>query len=275
MKGRVTYQKIQRLANETIKFSDCAPIHRCFRERGYSMKYEPALEEGILNRRFQRFLADVTTHLGVAMTIHCPNTGAMLGCSEPGSRVWYSTSSNPRRKYPHSLEIVCNREHHLIGVNSALANTLVEESLASGGIAELEGYRRWKREVPIPDAPPGHSGRFDFALYQEREMTCFVEVKSVTLALGEGLGAFPDAPSVRAQKHVQALLRLACKGNRCVLLFCVQHTGVDRVTVADEVDPVYAKAVRTARAGGVEVLAYGTEISPLGISLTRPLPVLL
>ncbi|NJN52249.1 MAG: hypothetical protein HC809_11265, partial [Gammaproteobacteria bacterium] len=50
------------------------------------MKYSPPLLEGVLERRYKRFLADVVTANGERVTMHCPNTGAMTGCADPGSR---------------------------------------------------------------------------------------------------------------------------------------------------------------------------------------------
>ncbi len=49
------------------------------------------------------------------------------------------------------------------------------------------------------------------------------------------------------------------QGYRAVLLFCVQHSGIDRVTPADDIDPVYGRLLREAARQGVEVLAYATE----------------
>jgi len=47
------------------------------------------------------------------------------------------------------------------------------------------------------------------------------------------------------------------------------------VTAADAIDPKYGKTLREAAAAGVEVIAYGAEVSPEEIRLTRRLPVLL
>lgn len=232
------------------------------------MKFAPALARGRLLRRYKRFLADVETGDGV-VTMHCPNTGAMTGCSDPGSEVWYSASANPARKYPHTLEVVCTPAGR-VGVNTARANALVDEALEQGRVAELAGYAGRRREAAIPDG----SGRFDFLL-EDGERRCWVEVKSLTLHTGAGRGAFPDAVSARAAKHVQALALRRQQGDRAVLLFCVQHTGVQLASPADEIDPAYGAALRRAAEQGVEVLAYGCRIQRSAMSLTTPLTVCL
>lgn len=230
------------------------------------MKFRPPLQVARLERRYKRFLADLLTEQG-PLTVHCPNTGAMLGCSDPGSEVWYSDSENDRRKYRHTLEVVCTPAGR-VGVNTARANRLVEEAVACGGVTELDGYERITREAAIPEG----GGRFDFLL-EGSQGRCFVEVKSMTLCLGGGRGAFPDTVSERALRHVDALVRRKRAGDRAVLLFCVQHTGVDRATTADAIDPEYGAAVRSAVADGIEVVAYGCRIDRAGITLDRAIPV--
>jgi sugar fermentation stimulation protein A len=230
------------------------------------VKLVPALASGRLLRRYKRFLADVETDAGV-LTMHCPNTGAMTGCADPGSEVWFSTTPDPRRKYPHTLEVVCTGNGR-VGVNTGRANALVAEALAAGRLSELDGYEDVRREVAIPE---GH-GRFDFRLRDARQ-TCWVEVKSLTLCGPAGRGAFPDAASARALRHVEALESRRSGGDRAVLLFCVQHTGVRFATAADEVHAAYGAALRRAVDRGVEVLAYGCRIRRDEISLTGALPV--
>lgn len=230
------------------------------------MRFAPALQRGRLLRRYKRFLADVETADGL-LTMHCPNTGAMSGCSEPGSEVWYSTAANRARKYPHTLEVVCAADGR-VGVNTSRTNALIDEALARGAIAELSGYDERTREAAIP----GERGRFDFLL-ESAGGRCWVEVKSLTLHTGDGRGAFPDAVSARALRHVEALAARRAEGDRAVLLFCVQHTAVRFATPADEVDPAYAAALRAAQQRGVEVLAYGCRIQRAAMTVTGPLPV--
>src|SRR4051812_9161 len=198
------------------------------------MDFRPALESGILLRRYKRFLADIVAEDGETLTIHCPNTGAMTGCDAPGSRIWFSRSANTARKYPHTLELV---ESHgdLVGVNSARANAVVGEALEARRIPELDGVSL-KREA---DPPDDTAVRFDFRIDFANRDACFVEVKSVTLSKGNGLGAFPEAKSARALRHVEALTRVRASGYGAVLLFCVHHNGIERVMPADTIDPDY------------------------------------
>ena len=118
------------------------------------MRFEPSLLPGVLIRRYKRFLADVEVAGRGVVTMHCANTGAMTGCDTPGSRVWFSTSSRPERKYAHTLEIVETAAGDRIGVNTMRANAVVEEALVAGRIPELMA-ERVRREVQIPDAPAG------------------------------------------------------------------------------------------------------------------------
>ena len=220
------------------------------------MHFDPPLEAGILIRRYKRFLTDITDATGSFRTIHCANTGAMTGCAEPGSRVWYTTSADPRRKYPNTLEYVEDGDGDLICVNTMRANALVAEVLHEG---RLEGFGKAasvRREVAVP----GEGGRFDFLVRDGSEET-FIEVKSVTLKLAAGAGAFPDAVSERATRHANALARLARQGHRAMLLFCVLHAGIRSVTPADHIDPAYGHALRHAIDAGVAVRAVRVRMS--------------
>jgi sugar fermentation stimulation protein A len=234
------------------------------------VRFVPPLAAGRLVRRYKRFLADVETADGL-LTMHCPNTGAMIGCSTPGLEVWYSTAGNPHRKYPHTLEVVCTRRGR-VGVNTGRANALVEEALTAGAIGELAAYDRIRREVALPVPEGARNGRCDFLL-EGAGMRCWVEVKSLTLCHEDGRGAFPDAVSERAVRHVEALAERRRAGERAVLLFCVQHTGVRFATPADEVHPAYGARLRAAAASGVEVIAYATSIGRRSMMLSSPLPV--
>jgi len=236
------------------------------------MRFPTPLHEGVLLRRYKRFLADLALADGSVFTVHCPNTGTMRYCSDPGSKVWYSLSPNPARKYPGTLEIVEVKGGHKVGVNTGLANQIVREALEAGVIDTLASFPVIRTEVSYGR----EKSRIDFLLSHQPDSgvpCCYVEVKSVTLGLGDGLGAFPDAVTARGGKHLRELIEMRAAGYRAVLLFCVQHTGIDRVRPADAIDPVYGALLREASQQGVEILAYGVDLGLEGITLVRELPV--
>lgn len=229
------------------------------------MIFKPPLKQGMLLRRYKRFLADVVIAGNQTITMHCANTGAMLECSDPDSRIWYSEGKNTRRKYPFSLEVVETKSGALVCVNTARANQLVYEAISNGWLKEFDASFLWRREVTIPD----ETGRFDLGA-----RGTVIEVKSVTYAKSQR-GYFPDTKSERAVRHTRALARCSEKGLRSVLLFCVPHTGINEVTVADDIDPMYGQAVRDAIEAGVEVLAYGCVVSPREIRVVQRLEFLI
>jgi sugar fermentation stimulation protein A len=233
------------------------------------MRFEPALEQGRLLRRYKRFLADIETASGERLCIHCPNTGSMLNCMSEGARVWFSRSNDPKRKLPGTWEIGETPQGRLAVINTARANGLVEEALHGGLISELAGFTALKREVPYGQ----ERSRIDFRLDYPRG-AAFVEVKSVTLGYADSrVAAFPDARTERGAKHLRELATLARDGVRAVQLYCVNLTEIDAVRPAGEIDPAYAAALREAVNAGVEVLAYGAQITPQEIRLVRRLAV--
>lgn len=234
------------------------------------MRFAPPLEEGQLVRRYKRFLADVVTADGEELCIHCPNTGSMLNCMGEGARVWFQRNQDPRRKLPGTWELVETPQGRLVCVNTARANRLVEEALLDGVIGELAGFTALRREV----AYGRENSRVDFRLDYPGG-PAFVEVKSVTLGFADtAIAAFPDAVTSRGARHLRELAALARDGIRAVQLYCVNLSDVEAVRPANEIDPLYAAALREAVAAGVEVLAYGAELSVEQIRLCRPLPVL-
>jgi len=236
------------------------------------MEFAPELIQGILLRRYKRFLADVQLADGSIVVAHCPNTGSMMNCCEPGSRVWLSPANNPKRKLQFTWELVEVEHQALACINTSLPNRLVGELLAREGVPELSGYRSHRAEVRYGD----EKSRIDWCLsdHEEGQSAAWVEVKNVTL--GEGQEArFPDAVTLRGQKHLRELASMVAAGERGVLFFCVSHTGVTRVRPADDIDPEYGRLLREVVAAGVECIAWQASITPENIRLERPLPVVL
>jgi sugar fermentation stimulation protein A len=230
------------------------------------MQFSSPLIQGTLIKRYKRFLADVQLDDGSIVIAHCPNTGAMTGCAEPGWKVWLSPSNNPKRKLLYTWEVVLTDQNHWIGINTHRANSLVKEAIQDGKIVELLDYKTLKAEVKFGE----ENSRIDFLLTDPEKADCYVEVKSVTL-LDDNVGYFPDAKTLRGQKHLRELSFIANQGKRAVLLFCVQHSGIQSVQVAKHIDPDYAKELKQAMLNGVQILCYGCKISSEKIYINQSL----
>jgi len=233
------------------------------------MLFPRPLERGVLLQRYKRFFADVRLDDGRLVTAHCPNPGAMLGLKSPGMPVWVSRSDDPKRKLAHTLELVeaCGG---LVGVNTMNPNRLAWEAIAEGRIPELAGYARMRREV----AYDGDS-RIDILLEDDdadgSRPRCWVEVKNCHFLREPDLAEFPDCVTVRGVKHLKALERRVEAGDRAVMLFVVQVTGVAEFDTADDIDRGYGPALRAAAAAGVEVLVRGCALAADGIHIDRPM----
>lgn len=238
----------------------------------------PDLVEGRLIRRYKRFLADIRLADGTEVTAHCPNTGSMLGCQPAEARVWLSLSDNPKRKLPYTWELVETSAGVLACVNTARPNHQVRAAIEQERIAGLTGYARIQPEKKYGT----EKSRIDLFLSGHDQLPdAWVEVKNVTLCVGEGgIGYFPDAVSTRGQKHLRELMVQVAAGDRGVLVFCVNHTGITEVRPADHIDPVYGKMLRQAARAGVELMAWQADLFRAGgpsgsLALVRPLPVIL
>lgn len=235
------------------------------------IRFSVALQEGRLLRRYQRFLADVQLPDGTTVTAHCPNTGAMLGCQAPDSRVWLSHSSRAGRRCPFTWELVQVESGTLVGVHTGRTNALAAAAVRAGMLEELRDYPEIRAEVRVQAA----GVRFDFMLCGPGLPDYYLEVKNVTAAVTARRALFPDAVSERAARHARELAVLRRAGARAGVLFCVQRADVDVVEPADEIDPAYGRALRAAVADGVDVMAVGATVTPDGIWVDRRIPVAL
>ena len=223
------------------------------------------LKKATLIKRYKRFLADVILEDGKVTTIHVSNTGAMTGCADTDDTVWYSTSTNAKRKYPYSWELTQTKKNHFICVNTIRANQLAEDAILNGTITELQGFDELQREVKYGE----ENSRIDILLThpisddsnpKQRPRT-YIEVKSVTLLEGDQ-GYFPDTITTRGQKHLRELMHIVQNGDRAVLLFTVLHSGINNFQVAKHIDKKYADLLQQAIGLGVEVLVYKAHIGP-------------
>ncbi len=230
------------------------------------MKFETSLIRGTLVQRYKRFLADVKLDDGREVTAHCANPGAMLGLKEPGLEVWLEPSSDPKRKLKFSWRLAALEGGIWAGIDTSLPNKIVKEALAARKIAPVADYQTIRPEVKYREA-----SRVDFLLTDPALPDCYLEVKNVHLSRRPGHAEFPDSVTARGAKHLDDLAAMAQAGHRAVLLFVVQMTGIKTMSLAADIDPVYAEKFTQALAAGMEVLVYDCAISTEAITLASPL----
>ncbi|MFT7463573.1 MAG: sugar fermentation stimulation protein A [Pseudohongiellaceae bacterium] len=233
-----------------------------------SMKFQPALIEATLIKRYKRFLADVRLADGTTATAHCANTGRMTGCCEPGATVMLSAAKEGR-KLPYTWRLV-RVGRCWVSVDTGLPNTVVADSLRQGRIPELAGYDTVKTEVRYGLEL---RSRIDVLLTDSKGEAppCYVEVKNVTLREGRR-ALFPDAVSTRALKHLHELAREVERGNRAVLVLFVARSDCDSFGAAPEIDPDWSRALVEVADAGVEIMPWQARIDRNGVTLGQPLP---
>ncbi len=217
-------------------------------------------------RRYKRFLADVILDDGRPVTAHCPNSGSMKGCSEPGRPVYLSLHKKPGRKLPYTWELI-DMGVSLVGVNTLVPNRLVKKAAQDGAIETLSGYSCVRSEVKVFE----HS-RIDLLFTAPNRRDCFVEVKNCTL-VERGLALFPDAVTARGKKHLEDLTALVSQGHRALIFLLVQRMDASAFAPADSIDPNWGKALRRAASAGVQIVVFDTAISTEGICINKSLPV--
>ena len=239
------------------------------------------LVEGVLQRRYKRFLADVELADGTVVTAHCPNTGPMTGVLHPGGRVRLRPSASPTRKLAWTwaqAEVPgADGAAVWVGVDTSLPNRLVRATIEAGCLEPWLGpIGEIRAEVPYG---VDRRSRIDLLLTPAEGAAdprpIWLEVKNTTWTQGS-LALFPDTVTERGQKHLEELTALV-PAARAVLLPCLSRGDVDRFAPGDAADPRYGELFRAARAAGVEMLPcrYGFDtgaVQWLGVAevLDRP-----
>ncbi len=229
------------------------------------MQLPTPLIEGRLLKRYKRFFADVELTDGSVVTAHTPNTGSMSQCAVPGYSVLISANDDPKRKLKYTLELIRVNDHW-VDTHTQRTNRIVEEALQDNKIAEFIGYKL-KREFRYG------ASRIDFYL-EKAEEKVLLEVKNVTLC-EKGVARFPDAVTIRGQKHLLELKEAVTQGYYGVIFFLVQRAEATSFSPADEIDSEYGRLLREVVAAGVEPLAYKTLVSPQENRVGQRIPAVL
>ena len=230
------------------------------------MEFTKSLIKGKLIKRYKRFFADIKLEKEI-VTAHCPNTGSMKGLLEEGNDVYLLPNNDPKRKLKYGLEIIKTRKN-LVGVNTHMANKIVQHGLENNLIKELKDNDLIKPEVFF-----NKETRFDFLL-EKKKQKMFVEVKNVTLFRDKNTAEFPDAITSRGSKHLLTLIDAVKKGYEAYLLYLVQIQNMEYFKIAKDIDPKYYENFLLAKKAGVKFLAYRSNINSKKIFIEKKIKII-
>jgi len=231
------------------------------------MRFQTELVPARLTRRYKRFLADcVLEDSGREITAHCANPGSMMGLAAPGTRIWLEPNTDPKKKLKFGWRLVDHENGHFTGVDTSVPNRALKSALMAREIPAFAAYTLVRPEVKYAE-----NSRIDFLLSGPDLPDLYLEIKSVTLSRNAGRAEFPDSVTARGTKHLKALVRVVQHGHRAAMLYLVQRTDCTGFSIAADIDPAYADAFGAAKQAGVETFVFGTNISPEGVTIARPL----
>ena len=217
-------------------------------------------------KRYKRFFADVKKNSKILIA-HCPNSGSMLGLLKKGNKSWISKSDNIKRKLKYTLEIINDGKSN-VGVNTLIANKIIEEALLKGKIIEFKKIRKLKREVVYSS-----DTRFDFEL-KINNRKVFLEVKNVTLSRKQGIAEFPDSITSRGLKHIKKLGLSMKHGYDPVVIFLIQREDCNFFKIAKDIDHKYYEAYKKNKKKGVKFIAYSCKVNSKKIELEKKIKII-
>lgn len=247
-------------------------LRRISKKVGQGMLFKTKTHQGLFVKRYKRFFADVVLN-GETVVAHVANTGSLKSVIDAGEvSCVISESDNPERKLKFSLEMVQAVGGAWVGVNTSVPNQIVKETLFEtiGKKDSPLGFSHWSHYTHIKaEFKISAETRLDFALSKEdTDKKHFIEVKNVTYRAQDGSAQFPDAETVRGQKHLTELMHLIDQGHTAEIVFTIQRTDCNSFSPADTIDPEYGRLLRLAYEKGVRISPFVVNVAKDGVTLT-------
>jgi len=205
-------------------------------------------EEGIFLERPNRFICKVKLKDNSEVLVHVHDSGRIKELLYEGNTVNIRRAKNiEKRKTQWDLISAKAEDGEDILLNSAFHRYISENILRDEEISPFGKIDFLKAEVKI-----GHS-RLDYLLKKDNK-EIWLEIKGASLVENKKV-IFPDAPSIRATKHLDTLVNiLETKGKdvRASVMFLVFRDS-DLFTPNWETDKVFSEAFYQAKNKGVEI----------------------
>lgn len=189
--------------------------------------------------------------------IYLPNPGKLSTVMETGREILCLPKMGKHRKTPFNAFAI-NLDRFYVTVDSNFANTLFQGIIEKKALKTFEAFNIAFKEKNIT----GY-GRIDFVLKDSGGNSAYVEVKSCT-HVEQGIAKFPDRPTGRGRRHLQALSEMASKGLLTYVVFIVQRPDAKLFRPFKEVDPEFATMLKHAKSKGVHIVAVTTEFKLSG-----------
>ena len=215
------------------------------------MKYDHIVKGKFIERP-NRFIAyvNVEGEKENPQKVHVKNTGRCRELLIPGVDVYLEKSDNPNRKTKYDLVKVV-KGNCLVNMDSQAPNQVVGEWLR-----EKQLYK--DTTLVVSEKTYGNS-RFDFYVEGDGKKA-WIEVKGVTLER-DGAALFPDAPSERAVKHVEHLIKAREEGYEAYIILVIQMRYVKYFTPNRETHPQFAEVLEKAEKAGVQIMAFYCSVT--------------
>ncbi len=183
-----------------------------------TLKMYSSFEEAYFLERPNRFVMRLQDAEGKEIWAHVPNTGRMEEFCFEGEPFYVT----PVRQGKYLYKVVATGyQGSFVFLDTIKVNRLFDELLRKNCIPCFQNVTDIKREVSFGDS------KFDFSFRQGRQKI-ITEVKSCTLC-HNGLAMFPDAPTLRGQKHIKTLERISAEGEYTThIVYLVLNSGAER-----------------------------------------------
>lgn len=225
-----------------------------------------SLVGAMLIRRLHRFGALVRVR-NSEWYVHVPSSGRLAELLFPGNEVLVQTIRRPGGKTQGRI-VFARGGDVWVSIDTQVPTRILGQLLRDRRLPPLAAYTRVRPEYPYG------AGRIDFLLDggEPGLPPCLLEVKSVTL-VEDGVGLFPDAPTLRGTRHLDELARARSEGLRAAVVFLVQRPDARLFRPHDRQDPAFGEALRRAASRGVEVYAYRCRVDPPRVDVVTDEPV--
>lgn len=195
--------------------------------------------------RPNRFTASLELNNNEIITAHVHDSGRIKELLFPGNQVFLRKAKNiENRKTLWDVIAACADDNEEILINSSIHRYITDNYFKNEDISIFGKIDFIKPEVKF-----GNS-RLDYLIEKNGEKI-YIETKGVSLSKNK-IATFPDAPSVRATKHLNELIEIKKSGHRAAVILIILRDS-DFFVPNYETDPIFYKTFYKAIEEGIEV----------------------